>query len=268
MFSIKYNRTTNHIAGIAERTVSNQSAENANRYGAVAYYAENACGTLTRSRLADGRAYESLAEALDAAKAAGGRKLCKNCLKAAEAALAAAEAATEAPTVDEVTETPETLTFKRTRDALGRMIYVAESERFRYVARSAGKGMWDVEVWSLKAVGEIDPVFIADKQIASLCGVSYADAKAEANKYEESKRVPEIAAQNPSEPRIKFKVNRILGSSIVTDEDGSKSFRMIVDEAVRGPVGLIFTEDEALWLFADIMDRQKEFRAWQAEAGE
>jgi hypothetical protein len=180
MFSIKYNRTTNHIAGIAERTVSNQSAENANRYGAVAYYAENACGSLTRYRFADGDSFESLADALEAARKAGGRKLCKTCEKAAEAALAA---------------------------------------------------MQEIET-------------------------------------EESQEVTEIVPENGAEPRIKFKVNRILGSSIVTDEDGTKSFRMIVDEAVRGSVGLIFTEDEALWLFADIMDRQKAFREWQAEASE
>jgi hypothetical protein len=180
MFSIKYNRTTNHIAGIAERTVSNQSAENANRYGAVAYYAENACGSLTRYRFADGASFESLADALEAARKAGGRKLCKTCEKAAEAALAA---------------------------------------------------MQEIET-------------------------------------EESQEVTEIAPENGAEPRIKFKVNRILGSSIVTDEDGTKSFRMIVDESVRGAVGLIFTEDEALWLFADIMDRQKAFREWQAEASE
>jgi hypothetical protein len=180
MFSIKYNRTTNHIAGIAERTVSNQSAENANRYGAVAYYAENACGSLTRYRFADGASFESLADALEAARKAGGRKLCKTCEKAAEAALAA---------------------------------------------------MQEIET-------------------------------------EESQEVTEIVPENGAEPRIKFKVNRILGSSIVTDEDGTKSFRMIVDEAVRGSVGLIFTEDEALWLFADIMDRQKAFREWQQEASE
>jgi hypothetical protein len=180
MFSIKYNRTTNHIAGIAERTVSNQSAENANRYGAVAYYAENACGSLTRYRFADGASFESLADALEAARKAGGRKLCKTCEKAAEAALAA---------------------------------------------------MQEIET-------------------------------------EESQEVTEIVPEDGAEPRIKFKVNRILGSSIVTDEDGTKSFRMIVDEAVRGAVGLIFTEDEALWLFADIMDRQKAFREWQAEASE
>jgi hypothetical protein len=180
MFSIKYNRTTNHIAGIAERTVSNQSAENANRYGAVAYYAENACGSLTRYRFAEGASFESLADALEAARKAGGRKLCKTCEKAAEAALAAMQE----------TET------------------------------------------------------------------------------EESQEVTEIVPESGAEPRIKFKVNRILGSSIVTDEDGTKSFRMIVDEAVRGQVGLIFTEDEALWLFADIMDRQKAFREWQAEASE
>jgi hypothetical protein len=260
MFSIKYNRTTNHIAGIAERTVSNQSAENANRYGAVAYYAENACGSLTRSRLADGRAYESLAEALDAAKAAGGRKLCKNCLKAAEAALKAAEAAAEAETEDEGMEFDE-----------GAHVVSVNGGK----VHSAMQDGTDSPAYPLCRGGGMNQnltkfVPTSAPLTCKTC-VTYAErrsAKAEANNYEESKRVSEIAAQGPSEPRIKFKVNRILGSSIVTDEDGTKSFRMIVDEAVRGPVGLIFTEDEALWLFADIMDRQKEFRAWQAEAGE
>ena len=89
-YSIKYNRTTNHIAGIECAT---QGAGNDNG-GAVSYFAESACGSLTRGRLADGKAFEDLAEALAAARIAGGRKLCKNCEKAALRAieiLAAAE---------------------------------------------------------------------------------------------------------------------------------------------------------------------------------
>jgi hypothetical protein len=271
MFTIRYNRTTNHIAGIGARTTGGGNEVD----GAITYYAQNACGTLTRGRLAEGASYESLAEALEAARKTGGRKLCKTCEKAAEAALEAAEA----PVEDEVTETPKALTFKRMRDALERMTYVAESERFRYNVRSAGKGLWEVEVWSLKLVGEIDPVVIADKQIASLVGVSYADAKAEAEKYEaehtaepvnedeETKTMPDApkGAQEPAEPRIKFKVDRILSSGIVTGADGSKVYTMLVEESVRGPVRLTFPESEALWLFADIMDNAKEFRAWQQE---
>jgi hypothetical protein len=260
MFSIKYNRTTNHIAGIAERTVSNQSAENANRYGAVAYYAENACGSLTRYRFADGASFESLAEALEAARKAGGRKLCKTCEKAAEAALAAAEAATVVETEDEGMEFDE-----------GAHVVSVNGGK----VHSAMQDGTDSPAYPLCRGGGMNQnltkfVPTSAPLTCKTC-VTYAErrsAKAEANKYEESKQVSEIAAQDPSEPRIKFKVNRILGSSIVTDEDGTKSFRMIVDEAVRGPVGLIFTEDEALWLFADIMDRQKAFREWQAEAGE
>jgi hypothetical protein len=259
MFSIKYNRTTNHIAGIAERTVSNQSAENANRYGAVAYYAENACGSLTRYRFADGASFESLADALEAARKAGGRKLCKTCEKAAEAALAAAEAA-EAETEDESMEFDE-----------GAHVVSVNGGK----VHSAMQDGTDSPAYPLCRGGGMNQnltKFIpTSAPLTCKTCVTYAErrsAKAEANEYEESKRVSEIAAQGPSEPRIKFKVNRILGSSIVTDEDGTKSFRMIVDESVRGAVGLIFTEDEALWLFADIMDRQKAFREWQQEASE
>jgi len=94
MFSIRYNRATNHIAGIACKTTSNQSDANINETGVVAYYAENACGVLTRGRLAQGASYERIQDALDAARITGGRKVCKTCEKAALAALEAEAAAT------------------------------------------------------------------------------------------------------------------------------------------------------------------------------
>lgn len=83
MYTIKYNRKTNHIAGLTERTQSTGEE----RGGVVAYYAENACGALTRYRFADGTSHESLADALSAARA-GERNLCKTCEKAALAELA------------------------------------------------------------------------------------------------------------------------------------------------------------------------------------
>ncbi|MDX2390196.1 hypothetical protein NJL88_08975 [Streptomyces sp. DK15] len=95
MFTIKYNAATNHIDGVAVRT----AGEGVEAGGTVSYYAQNACGSITRYRLAEGKAYESLADALDAAHK-GGRKLCKTCEKAALAQLAA-EAEEAAPTLDD-----------------------------------------------------------------------------------------------------------------------------------------------------------------------
>lgn len=100
MFSIRYNRATNHIAGIACKTegpATDRSAET----GVVAYYAENACGVLTRGRLAQGASFEGLQEALDAARITGGRKVCKTCEKAALAALEAIAAATPVVTIQD-----------------------------------------------------------------------------------------------------------------------------------------------------------------------
>lgn len=82
MFSIKYNRTTNHIAGIGCKT-QGPASDRSNDTGAVAYYAENACGSLTRSRLAQGPSFNNLRDALSAARKLSGRKLCKTCEKAA-----------------------------------------------------------------------------------------------------------------------------------------------------------------------------------------
>lgn len=107
MFSIRYNRATNHISGIECKTqgpANDRSAET----GVVAYYAENACGVLTRGRLAQGKSYEDLQEALEAARTTGGRKVCKTCEKAALAALEAiAEAAANASVEEPATETVE-----------------------------------------------------------------------------------------------------------------------------------------------------------------
>ncbi|WP_424213185.1 hypothetical protein ACN20G_14465 [Streptomyces sp. BI20] len=98
MFTIKYNATTNHIDGVAIRTTSGGSDAG----GYVTDYSQNACGSITRYRLAAGKTYNSLADALNAARQ-GGRKLCKTCEKAALAQLAAEEAA---PMHDDVA--PET----------------------------------------------------------------------------------------------------------------------------------------------------------------
>lgn len=108
-YSIRYNRATNHIAGIACKTESTGEEKG----GVVAYYAENACGSLTRYALAQGASYDSLQEALEAARITGGRKVCKTCEKAALAALEAiakAEveaAATPEPAKDEIVDGAE-----------------------------------------------------------------------------------------------------------------------------------------------------------------
>jgi len=104
MFSIRYNRQTNHIAGIAAKCTSSGEEKG----GVVVDYAENACGVLTRGRLAQGKSYESLEESLEAARKTGGRKCCKTCEKAALAAIEAIAAATPVePAKPEVVEGAE-----------------------------------------------------------------------------------------------------------------------------------------------------------------
>ncbi|MFD9904800.1 hypothetical protein [Streptomyces sp. NPDC059063] len=97
-FTIKYNRTTNHIGGLSTRT--NGTGEE--RGGAVTYYAQSACPSLTRSaNFVAGQSFESLADALAEARK-GARKLCKTCEKAALAQLEVMDA--EKPTEDETNE--------------------------------------------------------------------------------------------------------------------------------------------------------------------
>lgn len=82
-YTVKYNRTTNHIDGIAVRTQSTGADDNS---GVVGYYAESTCGALTRGWFANGFSSDDLAEVLEEA-GYGDRKLCKRCEKAANQAL-------------------------------------------------------------------------------------------------------------------------------------------------------------------------------------
>jgi hypothetical protein len=85
MFTIRYNRTTNHIAGMEARTTGGGNESG----GMVSNWAQNVCGAMTRSRLATGPSFETLGEALAAARKLSGRKVCKTCAKAAETNLTA-----------------------------------------------------------------------------------------------------------------------------------------------------------------------------------
>jgi hypothetical protein len=91
MFTVKYNRTTNHIDGLAIRSTGggNDMGDH------VSDYALSACPSLTRYNFADGAQFEDVEDALEAARKAGGRKLCKHCEKAAEAMIEAERVARE-----------------------------------------------------------------------------------------------------------------------------------------------------------------------------
>lgn len=98
VFTLKYNRTTNHIEGLDIRTA-----------GTEMEYSKNACPSLSRgTRFATSNLGSDIREALRLARITGGRKLCKHCEKAAEAMIAeldAAEAAELAAAEVEVAET-------------------------------------------------------------------------------------------------------------------------------------------------------------------
>ncbi len=88
-YTLKGNRSTVHIAGLAERTTSSGNE----RGGVVGYYAQSACAGLTRSghRMEQLGTFSDLAEAIKHATFAtysiSSRKVCKTCLAAATAAL-------------------------------------------------------------------------------------------------------------------------------------------------------------------------------------
>jgi hypothetical protein len=82
-FTIRYNRTSVHIQGCEASTQTTGDGED-NGSGVVAYYAESACGSLTRNgyRMAVGDSFETAVEARDAAQRKAkslGLKFCKNC---------------------------------------------------------------------------------------------------------------------------------------------------------------------------------------------
>jgi hypothetical protein len=79
MFTIMYNRTTNHIDGFHPKDTKSGEFD----------YALNACGSLTRYRFARGESFESPLVALNAALKSP-RKLCLTCKKNAEAMIAEA----------------------------------------------------------------------------------------------------------------------------------------------------------------------------------
>jgi hypothetical protein len=135
MYSIRYNRTTNHIDGIGPRTTGggNDMGDH------ISAYAENACGALTRGRFAQGRSGESLSEILDSARK-GGRKLCKTCEKAALAALTETEKA------------PERKPLKFTRTEAGR--YRADGVAHIYtVAKEDGE--WSLTIMVAETVAGV-----------------------------------------------------------------------------------------------------------------
>lgn len=105
-YTIHYNATTNHIAGHGiKATLATE-------------FTMNHCGSLTRSRLALGKSFETAAEAL-AYLETNTRRVCKTCLKAlmvaveTEAAEAAAEVVetvvtpAQPVTVTEATDLPQ-----------------------------------------------------------------------------------------------------------------------------------------------------------------
>jgi hypothetical protein len=78
-YTIMYNRSTNHLAGVAIRSAGD---------GSRPEDAFNACGALTRGRFATGKSFTDLTEAFEALESstrATGRKTCKACLKAIHA---------------------------------------------------------------------------------------------------------------------------------------------------------------------------------------
>lgn len=150
MLTLKYNRSTQHIDGLTIRTTSTQTDEQANASGVVAYYAENACGAITRSgsRMAAGMSLESPGEALRSAEAsalAAGRKMCKTC-RAAAFAMMLDEAYAEQAGREQVAALAELVELVRTAnpdvtDRFGRVWTWWKGSLYRHCGTAATKDM-------------------------------------------------------------------------------------------------------------------------------
>lgn len=94
-YAIRYNLRTAHLQGVAPRTVYTGDGED-NGSGVVPYYAENACGALSRSgarfatRATDATAESAALRELREFATDRGLKVCRNCERAAEASIATA----------------------------------------------------------------------------------------------------------------------------------------------------------------------------------
>lgn len=78
-----------------------------------------------------------------------------------------------------VSQKAAALRYKRVKDAFDNTEYMAETETHRFVARRSrvGLGEWVAEIWTLKPVGIIDPIMIADRKLWQL-GESLTRAEA------------------------------------------------------------------------------------------
>ncbi|MFE1763094.1 hypothetical protein ACFW81_02560 [Streptomyces angustmyceticus] len=163
MFTIKYNKTTSHIDGLAIRATGGGKDMGDH----VSDYSQNACGSLTRYRFAAGPSFETVAEVLDYAETSS-RNLCKTCLKAAAAMLEcqAAELSANAPedapesapvtpaSAETNTEQGGEMRFSRVTSATGSTQYRAEGESFRYTAERDGKE-WTLSIRRLETVAGV-----------------------------------------------------------------------------------------------------------------
>lgn len=82
------------------------------------------------------------------------------------------------------------LTYRKHRNYRGELEYIAETGTHRYVVRRnrARSKEWLAEVYTLKAVGTLDPIMIADKLVTTLDyhfsrASAYTDAKAHADNH-------------------------------------------------------------------------------------
>lgn len=84
------------------------------------------------------------------------------------------------------------LKYSREKDAFGVVQYVAETETHRFVVRRnrAHRREWMAEIWTLKSVGFVDPIKVADEKVCDLeYNFSRAQAYAVVQQYREGYKI-------------------------------------------------------------------------------
>lgn len=109
--------------------------------------------------------------------------------------------------------------FTRTRDALDNIVYIGESGTHRYrIKRIEGRGWrgwWTLEIWTLEAIGTLDPVMVAGKQVGTDWIDSLIGAKEQAEKHaEENAPKGEIVATKNTKRTETVEVDSSLADAL------------------------------------------------------
>jgi hypothetical protein len=228
-YTIRSNRNTNHLYGVSER--GNYSGEE--RGGSVQYYADNACGAMTRALanngLSMGDSFGSLADAITELERPQDRSACKVCLKAARAQFQAEQDAERAEVTAEAVRTIDEIPVEAevTDTVSGSVVTTLDAPMVRCVATAIHAKM------GIPAVTEIEIPGLGESVPACQQCADY------------------VNGQRPRAARV-----RLVGGPMVSHgADGKMTIHGL--DMVRGPVDIEMDASTWRWVWAQMTDLRR-----------